>query len=97
VGVSVDVTLPVHVTVAGFKGNLFKFSCIYWLFFLIAQTCVFPFTYNSVNYTSCTTIGLGYSWCSPTSIYNGQSLRCASLSKLTFIIIDNAHINTKFC
>jgi hypothetical protein len=29
VGVSVDVTLPVHVTVAGFKGNLFKFSCIY--------------------------------------------------------------------
>ncbi|CAF4171105.1 unnamed protein product [Rotaria magnacalcarata] len=41
-----------------------------------AQSCIFPFTFNSVNYTSCTTINDTQQWCSPSPIYTGQRLYC---------------------
>ncbi|CAF3925163.1 unnamed protein product [Rotaria sp. Silwood2] len=41
-----------------------------------AQSCVFPFTYNSVSYTACTTMNDTQPWCSPSSVYTGQRLYC---------------------
>lgn len=49
--------------------------------FVLAQTCSFPFTLNSTNYTSCTTINDTRPWCSPTSLYNGQRLYCSMNSQ----------------
>ena len=49
-----------------------------------AQKCSFPFTYNSTVYENCTDVDLGYSWCSPTSNYSGQSLRCDPISKIFY-------------
>ncbi|CAF4567828.1 unnamed protein product, partial [Rotaria magnacalcarata] len=40
------------------------------------QSCIFPFTFNSVSYTSCTTINDTQQWCSPSPIYTGQRLYC---------------------
>lgn len=44
----------------------------------LAQSCVFPFAYNSVNYTDCTSVNDTRLWCSPTSFYSGQRLYCTS-------------------
>ncbi|CAF3595884.1 unnamed protein product [Rotaria sordida] len=41
-----------------------------------AQTCTFPFIFNSVNYTACTPANDTQLWCSPTPIYTGQRLYC---------------------
>ncbi|CAF3592631.1 unnamed protein product [Rotaria sordida] len=41
-----------------------------------AQSCAFPFTFNSVTYTACTTNNDTQLWCSPTSTYTGQRLYC---------------------
>ncbi|CAM2722167.1 unnamed protein product [Rotaria socialis] len=41
-----------------------------------AQSCVFPFIYNAVNYTTCITINDTQPWCSPSSFYTGQRLYC---------------------
>ena len=46
----------------------------------VAQTCVFPFIFNSINYTTCTRDNDTQLWCSPTSIYEGQRLYCSSTS-----------------
>lgn len=56
--------------------------------FIKAQKCSFPFTYNSNSYSSCTNTDLSYNWCSPTSTYSGQSLKCDPISKFfsSFII-----------
>jgi len=52
------------------------------VFFLsVAQSCVFPFTFNSVTYTACTTANDTQSWCSPSASYTGQRLYCTSTSK----------------
>ncbi|CAF2963963.1 unnamed protein product [Rotaria sp. Silwood2] len=42
----------------------------------IAQSCAFPFTFNSITYSACTTTNDSQSWCSPTSTYTGQRLYC---------------------
>ncbi|CAF5162210.1 unnamed protein product, partial [Rotaria magnacalcarata] len=41
-----------------------------------AQSCAFPFPFNSVTYSACTSTNDTQSWCSPTSTYNGQRLYC---------------------
>ncbi|CAF4682112.1 unnamed protein product, partial [Rotaria socialis] len=41
-----------------------------------AQSCAFPFTFNSVTYSACISTNDTQSWCSPTSTYNGQRLYC---------------------
>ncbi|CAF3091006.1 unnamed protein product [Rotaria socialis] len=41
-----------------------------------AQSCIFPFTFNSVTYASCTTINDTQQWCSPSPVYTGQRLYC---------------------
>ncbi|CAF4657274.1 unnamed protein product [Rotaria sp. Silwood1] len=41
-----------------------------------AQTCAFPFIFNSANYTACTSANDTRLWCSPTSVYTGQRLYC---------------------
>ncbi|CAF0745209.1 unnamed protein product [Adineta steineri] len=41
-----------------------------------AQSCAFPFTFNSVVYTACTTVSDTQLWCSPTPTYTGQRLYC---------------------
>jgi plastocyanin len=48
---------------------------------ITGQSCVFPFNYNGINYTSCTTINDTQSWCSPSYSYTGQRLYCTSNSK----------------
>lgn len=59
---------------------------------ITAQKCSFPFEYNSQNYTSCTTATLGYNWCAPTSVYNGQSIKCDPQGdKFTVFYITHFH------
>ncbi|CAF3637436.1 unnamed protein product [Rotaria sp. Silwood1] len=41
-----------------------------------AQSCAFPFTFNSASYSACTTDNDTQLWCSPTSTYTGQRLYC---------------------
>ncbi|CAF3954248.1 unnamed protein product [Rotaria sp. Silwood2] len=43
-----------------------------------AQSCTFPFNYDSINYTSCTTVNDTQEWCSPTFDYTGQRLYCTA-------------------
>ncbi|CAF3664415.1 unnamed protein product [Rotaria sordida] len=43
-----------------------------------AQSCAFPFNYDSINYTSCTTVNDTQEWCSPTFDYTGQRLYCTA-------------------
>jgi hypothetical protein len=45
-------------------------------FHSLAQTCTFPFIFNSVSYTACTLANDTQLWCSPTPIYTGQRLYC---------------------
>jgi hypothetical protein len=47
-------------------------------FFLANLTCYFPFNYNGKNYTTCTTSGYGFLWCSPTPIFSGQIINCTA-------------------
>ncbi|CAF1377186.1 unnamed protein product, partial [Adineta steineri] len=47
-----------------------------------AQSCVFPFTFNGTNYTSCTTIDDTQLWCSPSAIYTGQRLYCTPTNSI---------------
>ena len=49
-----------------------------------AQKCSFPFTYNSNSYSSCTTDGFGYNWCSPTPTFNNQIIKCDPAGKLIY-------------
>jgi hypothetical protein len=49
-------------------------------FHSLAQTCTFPFIFNSVNYTACTSVNDTQLWCSPTPIYTGQRLYCTPTS-----------------
>ncbi|CAF0819146.1 unnamed protein product [Rotaria sp. Silwood1] len=42
----------------------------------IAQSCAFPFTFNSASHSACTTDNDTQLWCSPTSTYTGQRLYC---------------------
>ncbi|UJR32550.1 hypothetical protein I4U23_020012 [Adineta vaga] len=42
----------------------------------ITVSCAFPFTYNGVNYTTCTTTGFGFPWCSTTPTYTGLTVDC---------------------
>ena len=51
---------------------------------IVAQTCSFPFQYNSNNYSSCTNVDRAFNWCSPTSVFNGQALNCDSNSNKKF-------------
>jgi len=47
-------------------------------FFLANLTCYFPFNYNGKNYTTCTTSGYGFPWCSPTPIFSGKIINCTT-------------------
>jgi len=47
-------------------------------FFLANLTCYFPFNYNGKNYTTCTTSGYGFPWCSPTPIFSGKIINCTA-------------------
>ena len=46
----------------------------------VAQTCLFPFTFESINYTNCTSVNDTQPWCSPTSMYTGQRIYCTPTS-----------------
>ena len=46
----------------------------------LAQSCAFPFQYNSINYTSCTTDDDTQQWCSPTFDYTGQRIYCTPIA-----------------
>jgi len=89
---SLDVQQELNVQLNGFKGwnyeilNIFcetlnEFSNLE--IFQKAQKCSFPFTYNSNSYSTCTNADLNYNWCSPSSTYSGQSLKCDPIGKLT--------------
>jgi len=41
-----------------------------------AQSCAFPFVFNSISYSACTTVNDTQQWCSPTATYTGQRLYC---------------------
>ena len=76
-------TLTVQATSGGFTGkqsSFLLFQCHHYRrsFFpsILAQTCTFPFTFNSNSYTACTTDNDTLSWCSPTAVYTGQRLYC---------------------
>lgn len=60
--------LEVQVT-SNILTDISNFTCL-------AQSCAFPFQYNSINYTSCTTDDDTEQWCSPTFEYTGQRLYC---------------------
>ncbi|UJR08495.1 hypothetical protein I4U23_012761 [Adineta vaga] len=62
-----------------------------------AQTCVFPFTFNSVNYTQCTSVNDTQLWCSPTSVYTGQRLYCASTNSSTNSTCPSNVFNGSLC
>ncbi|UJR30132.1 hypothetical protein I4U23_017673 [Adineta vaga] len=42
-------------------------------------TCVFPFAYNGVNYTTCITTGYDFPWCSTTPTYTGRIVDCRNV------------------
>ncbi|CAF3707629.1 unnamed protein product [Rotaria sordida] len=42
-------------------------------------TCVFPFAYNGVNYTTCITTGYGFPWCSATPVFTGRIIDCRNI------------------
>lgn len=44
---------------------------------------MFPFSYNTNTYNSCTNVDKGYSWCSPKNISNGQYLKCDPTQSLS--------------
>ena len=46
-----------------------------------AQTCAFPFTFDSVAYNACTSVNDTQLWCSPTPNYDGQRLYCTPSGK----------------
>lgn len=80
-------TLTVQVKSNAFTGkfsNSFVYIHRYFFLLSLAQSCSFPFNYNSVNYTSCTTDNDTQAWCSPTFDYTGQRLYCTS-SGINFI------------
>lgn len=39
-------------------------------------SCVFPFAFNGVNYTTCITTGFGFPWCSSTPVFTGRIVDC---------------------
>ncbi|CAF1111478.1 unnamed protein product, partial [Adineta ricciae] len=43
-------------------------------------TCVFPFAYNGVNYTTCITTGYDFPWCSTTATYTGRIVDCRNIN-----------------
>jgi hypothetical protein len=43
---------------------------------LANASCVFPFAYNGVNYTTCITTGYGFPWCSATPVFTGRIVDC---------------------
>lgn len=46
------------------------------LLYLANASCVFPFAYNGMNYTTCITTGYGFPWCSATPIFTGRIVDC---------------------
>lgn len=77
-------TVTVEATWNKFTGKFLILSmCITANFPFIAQTCTFPFIFNLVNYTACTTANDTRPWCSPTSTYAGQRLYCTPAGKNT--------------
>ncbi|CAM4752695.1 unnamed protein product [Rotaria magnacalcarata] len=44
------------------------------------STCVFPFAYDGVNYTSCITTGYGFPWCSATPVFTGHIIDCRNIN-----------------
>ncbi len=46
-----------------------------------ASKCAFPFSYNNLNYTDCTSDDSAFSWCSPTAVYTGLKLPCEPQSQ----------------
>ncbi|CAF4549618.1 unnamed protein product [Rotaria sp. Silwood1] len=42
-------------------------------------TCIFPFAYNGVNYTTCITTGYGFPWCSATPVFTGRIIDCRNI------------------
>lgn len=68
-----------------FTGKL-QFNRYFWKHLTschcLAQTCKFPFIFNSINYTACTLANDTQLWCSPTSIYTGQRLYCTPAGML---------------
>ena len=75
-------TLAVNVVSRSFTGksrcsnrfaSLINSSCR-----VLAQSCAFPFVFNSNSYTACTTDNDTQLWCSPTAAYNGQRLYCTA-------------------
>lgn len=58
-----------------------------------AQKCSFPFTYNSNSYSSCTQTDFNFNWCSPSSTFTGQILKCDSISQPTTGACDGASLN----
>ena len=89
---AVDVIKRIKLAVNGHEGILIKifFNCLFLELnnvFLSAHSCIFPFIYKSVSYSSCTTVDLGFSWCSPSRIYNGKSIPCSPLGKFNYIVL----------
>jgi len=63
----------------------------------MAQSCVFPFTFNSINYTACTSVNDTQRWCSPSATYTGQRLYCNTSSIPTSSCGSSSLINPTSC
>jgi hypothetical protein len=61
-----------------------------------AQSCAFPFTFNSLTYTACTTDNDTQLWCSPTAAYTGQRLYCTPTGINSFSSINNSFHSSFF-
>ena len=79
---SSDKQLDVNVNLNGFAGLFFSkiFVSNLWKKTLkvqiLAQKCAFPFKFNSNLYSSCIQDTYNYNWCSPSSTFNGQIIKC---------------------
>ncbi|CAF4003686.1 unnamed protein product, partial [Rotaria magnacalcarata] len=62
-----------------------------------AQTCSFPFIFNSVNYTACTTTNDTQPWCSPTPAYTGQRLYCTPAVPIPSPSCSSTTLNANSC
>lgn len=68
--------------------NSIVFKIHWWkkYIYLANATCVFPFAYNNVNYTTCITIGYGFPWCSATPVFSGRIIDCRTSTCFTTIL-----------
>ena len=62
-----------------------------------AQKCNFPFTYKAKLYESCTNADLNFDWCSPTSEYTNQTLKCEISTTMPNVPCPGESLDSNVC